>query len=277
MPLFLKDSKSLYYEDHGQGEVLVLLNGFGRSMRHWLGFDQLLAKNNRVITIDHRGVGRSSATPVSWKVTMFDYADDVAAILEHLHIKGAHIVGLSMGGMIAMAFGLRHAKLTKSLVVINSSIAGQKSLQVGIAGIKLFSTIIKNRDQFNYIVGPLLLSSQYKNPKKLFDIWHTFQSLEPFNADMAVKQFLAIKRFKAGGSLKRLEVPTLILKGSDDRLVPTTNSDILHNLIPTSQLVEIADGGHEMTVDHRMEVCEAVEVFVEDVVAAAEVKKQKVA
>lgn len=275
MPLFVRDSESLYYEDRGDGEVLVLLNGFGRSIRHWLGFDQLLAKNNRVITVDHRGVGRSADTYVRWNVTMFDYADDVAALLAHLNIQKAHIIGLSMGGMVAMAFGLRHRHLCQSLTIINSSIAGQQSLQIGAAGIKIFSNVIHNREHFNYIIGPLLISPEFKNPKKLFDIWHSYQALEPFSADMAVKQFLAIKRFKPGNALKKIEAPVLILKGMNDQLVPTMNSDILHGLMPSSRLVEIRGGGHEMTIDHRNEVCESIEVFIEGLVH--EVKQSKVA
>ena len=105
--LVLPSGHKIYYETNGQGTPLVALRGLGRSMRHWLGYEKKLAKHFQVITVDARGIGRSAQKP-GWMDTVFDLADDVAAVLDDLKITQAHILGVSLGGMVALAIGLKH-------------------------------------------------------------------------------------------------------------------------------------------------------------------------
>jgi pimeloyl-ACP methyl ester carboxylesterase len=275
LPFFVKDSDPLYYEDQGSGEPIVLINGFGRNLRHWIGFDKLLAGDCRVITIDNRGVGRSSKARIGWDLSIFDMADDVSALMEHLQLEKAHIVGLSMGGMITMAFGIKYPELAKSLTIMNSSIAGQKVLQVGSAGIWKFLEVLEDRKRFNFVIGHLLVSRTYPNLDSLKEKWQSFEELEPFSIGSAIKQFAAIKKFRVKSMLSRIDLPTMIVKGSDDQFVPNANSDLLHELIANSKLVNVPGGGHEMTIDHPKEVKQIILTFVEEV--AARERKEKAA
>src|SRR5215468_3158860 len=93
------DSIDLYYEEHGSGEPLLLIMGLAADSRAWLFQLPEFAKHYRTIVFDNRGVGRSSKP--SGPYTIHQMADDTAQLLDTVKIERTHVVGVSMGGMIA--------------------------------------------------------------------------------------------------------------------------------------------------------------------------------
>ena len=108
----------MYYENAGQGEPLLLIHGLGSSARNWEGQVRYFAKKYRVVTYDLRGHGRSSKPPGPYSMRTF--AEDTAALLAALEAAPAHVVGISMGGMIAFELAVCYPDLLKSLVIVNS-------------------------------------------------------------------------------------------------------------------------------------------------------------
>jgi 3-oxoadipate enol-lactonase len=108
----------VYYENTGQGEPLFLIHGLGSSARNWELQVDYFAEKYRVITYDLRGHGRSSKPPGPY--SMRGFAEDAAALLTRLEAAPAHVVGISMGGMIAFELAVHYPDLLKSLVIVNS-------------------------------------------------------------------------------------------------------------------------------------------------------------
>src|SRR6516165_7942327 len=109
----------MYYEVHGSGEPVVLLHGaFMTITNNWTGWIDELAKTRKVIAVEMQGHGRTADIPRD--ITYENLADDVAALLEHLKIPQADLIGYSMGGAVAMQCAIRHPDKVRKVVVISS-------------------------------------------------------------------------------------------------------------------------------------------------------------
>ncbi len=108
-----------YYEETGRGEPLVLIRGLGSDLQAWATQVPDLAKHFRVITYDNRGAGRTGAPDKPYSLS--GMADDLAALLEALKVEQAHILGYSMGGMIAQEFALKYANRVDKLILLGTS------------------------------------------------------------------------------------------------------------------------------------------------------------
>jgi 3-oxoadipate enol-lactonase len=108
----------LYYEMHGRGEPVLLIHGLGSSTRDWDPQVPQLSKQFQVITFDVRGHGRSGKPKERYSVKLF--ADDTAALIRALGVGPVHVVGISMGGMIAFQLAVDAPDLVRSLVIVNS-------------------------------------------------------------------------------------------------------------------------------------------------------------
>src|SRR4029077_10122354 len=107
------DSIELYYEEHGRGDPLLLIMGLAADSTAWIFQVPDFARRYRTITFDNRGVGRSSKPPGPY--TIHEMADDAVALLDALDVRRAHVVGVSMGGMIAQEIVLRHPSRVRGL------------------------------------------------------------------------------------------------------------------------------------------------------------------
>ena len=118
MPTIHVNGVDLYYETHGSGEPVLLIHGLGSSTQDWEPQIPDLSKQFEVITFDVRGHGRSSKPEQRYSVKLF--ADDTAALIRALGIGPTHVVGISMGGMIAFQLAVDAPELLRSLVIVNS-------------------------------------------------------------------------------------------------------------------------------------------------------------
>ena len=118
MPSIQRGDVTTYYEESGQGEPLVLICGLSADLQYWRFQVPALSKHYRVICFDNRGAGRSSAPDHAHSLP--ELVDDVVALLEHLEIDSAHVLGHSMGGQIAQLLAVSHPKRVKRLVLVGS-------------------------------------------------------------------------------------------------------------------------------------------------------------
>lgn len=109
----------MYYEIHGKGEPVVLLHGaFMTITNNWDGWIGELAKTRRVIAVEMQGHGRTA--DIARDITAENLADDVAALLDHLKIPRADLIGYSMGGGVALQCAVRHPDKVRKVVVLSS-------------------------------------------------------------------------------------------------------------------------------------------------------------
>lgn len=250
-----KSKLDIHYESKGDGPPLVMLRGLARNSKHWLGFDREVAKHFRVLTIDARGLGQ---TPLSMGAldSVYDLADDVIRVLDAENIEQAHILGVSLGGMVTMAAGLQHPGRASSLIVINSSFAGTPHRRLSREAILvLLRAVITGPAAYEELARILLgpEASATVRSRVARDWLKIDQSMRASPA-VVIKQLIAAARFRVAEDLGRISRPTLVLYGTGDQFVPCANSRTIADLIPGSQLVGIPGGGHELTLDCPAEV-----------------------
>jgi len=129
---------NIYYEIHGEGEPLLLIEGLGYSS--WMWFKQIPAfsREFKVIVFDNRGVGNTDKPDSEY--TIETMADDAAGLLKALGLDSAHVLGVSMGGFIAQELALKYPDMVRSLVLISTSFGGEGSMP---RGSNFWNTFIK--------------------------------------------------------------------------------------------------------------------------------------
>ena len=260
------------YQVTGEGKPVVMLRGLGRTVRHWLGYDRYLAKHFQVVTLDNRGLGRSKCR-VPWDVTISDMAEDVVRVLDHLEIDSAHFMGISLGGMIALALGLNHPDRCRSLTIINSSIGGELTLRLTVPALMKLARNLRDPHKINEVLADLLVSPDLpeKRRTKMMAEWVTIIEQEGMPYLTTLKQLAAAARFKVAADLRAMRVPTLVVYGTDDRFVPIVNSLMIHRSIPGAKMVKIDGGGHELMTDRPAELLLEIRKFIAEVEGASHV------
>ncbi len=248
MPIATTLHGPVHYEVLGRGKIpLVMHQGLGRSKDYWLGFEKELQKEFQVILIDTRGIGLSS-TKLPWNLTIFDYADDVIAVLDALKIEKAHVFGLSLGGMVSLALTLKYPERIYSSMVVNSSVAGHNSIRMTPKGIMMMAKTYFKGENATADWKKLLVSKDMSQDRRnqIVQIWQDIieRSGMP-NAENCAKQIMAAMKFKVSDRLSQISVPTAIVYGDHDFFVPYYNSLKLHEKIPGSSLICIPGAGHE--------------------------------
>ena len=243
-----KDGLKLRYEIRGSGDPLALIMGFSGSGRGWgETFLRGIETRFRTVVIDNRGTGESDKPDVPWTLT--DMADDVAAVLDHAKIPRAHIYGISMGGMIAQEFALNHAARVRGLVLGCTNCGMKHSVPANPDDVaKLMPQPDKPPEEAARLAFSAACGAAFLNSKYGQDV------LDQMIADMAkypitpmhtyARQFGAIQGFDSYDRLGRIEAPTMVIHGDDDRIVPHANAEILHKGIPGSELHILKGVGH---------------------------------
>lgn len=213
MPTVQANGISIYCEVSGAGEPLVLIGGLGADISLTAGLAPAFADRYQVVVFDNRGAGRSSKPDLPYTIAMM--AEDTAALLTALAIERAHLLGISMGGRIALEFALAHPDRVGKLVLVSTSAAGR---------------------------GKVTMSA----PMRLLAVAKKAGLLRPRHPQPAYaheRQRQATVSYDASGRLGQVRAPTLILHARRDRSIPLALAQRTHERIPGSRL-ETFRGGH---------------------------------
>lgn len=254
----------LYYEEHGDGEPLILIPGLAAG--RWIWFKQVLplSEQFRVITFDPRGIGQSPLN--SAPLTLPLLADDVAALLRRLGIERAHIVGASFGGFVAQEFASAHPEMTCSLVLSCTSFGGPNhvapSLEIlmALASTNGFNT--EERIRRNLLPA---FSSEFvrDHPEEIEETVKLRLSNAVVEAAYQA-QLTAAVEFNAEPKLGAIKVPTLVLSGDSDAVVPVQNSRNLASKIGGAELRIIKGGSHLFFIESPEEFNRSVIEFLKE-------------
>lgn len=263
MPKVQLGNVGLYYEEHGEGEPLVLVPGFGTGLWIWYRQIPALAERFRVIAFDPRGVARSDKPDEA--IRMRAYADDVAALLEALKVERAHILGASFGGFVAQEFALAHASRTRSLILCCTSFGGPRhrppateTLQA-IASTKGLNTGERVRENLLLAFSREFVVSQPREVERVIAL----RAENDVPEYAYLRQLQAAMAFDAEGRVSQIQAPTLILTGDADVIVPHENSANLAAKIPNASLRVIEGGSHTFFIERPREFNAAVTEFIE--------------
>ena len=248
-----KSIDGIHYKISGDGpRTVVLLRGLGRWSEHWLGVENLLAAEGlRVISIDNRGFGKSKDVLLAKDQNVDQFADDVSAVITKEAPSGAHIIGVSLGGMIAISLAALKPQLVKSLVIINSSVAGSKCSRLKPkAVLALAAVAIGSKKAYDRLAGVLLGATSSADKKtKLASSWSAIDARSKFTLGPVWSQLLAAKRFQGFSEMAAIQCPVTVIKSEGDLFIDPANSDFIHKQIKGSTLIKHPTAGHELAFD----------------------------
>lgn len=210
MPILKVNDIQMYYEIHGEGKPLFLIGGLGlselQSISGWL------AQRYQVIVFDTRGVGRTEKPDVPYSIEAM--ADDTAERMKALSIELASLLGISMGGKVALDSALRYPGRAEKLILVSTS-ARVLNTRKRLRRLRLLSLVSKLP----------MFQSKYPQPHYAF-----------------LRQLQASSSYNCIARLYELHFPTIILHGKGDRTAPYALAEEMHAGIPSSRLLPFKDG-----------------------------------
>src|SRR5438552_7735857 len=252
----------LYYEDHGSGDPVVLIHGFPLSGSSWeKQLPVLLESGHRVITYDRRGFGKSSQPTTGYNYDTF--AEDLHKLVTHLRLRNFALVGFSMGGGEVARYSRKHGSKDVSKAVFVSSVPPfllkTADNQEGVEG-RVFEGIQKAvaadryaffTDFFKSFYNSDVLSGKRISEQAVQASWNVAASASATASLACVPTWHEDFR----ENLARINVPTLVIHGDADRILPITAAGLrTAKLIKGARLLVVKDGPHCITWTHAEEV-----------------------
>ena len=244
----------LYWEEHGSGDPILMIMGLSFTLDMWFRITPALSKRYRLILFDNRGVGRSDTPSGPYSIPQM--ADDAVAVMKAAGVSSAHLMGASMGGMIAQELALRYPERVQALLLgcttggtLGSKLPRMRRFPFGIGA-------AKNFEDREWLFSPMLYSDSTPKERIAEDI--QIRLRHPQRRAGFLNQFAAILAWRCYHRLSAIQAPTLVMHGDEDRLVPMENGLRVARRIPHAQFVKVPGAGHVLSTDQPELVDDAV-------------------
>lgn len=242
----------LYYEEAGEGVPVVLIGGLTSTLEIWVQQVPALAARHRIVCPDNRGSGRTRVAHDDGVRSLERWAGDIELLVDGLGFDRVHLVGASMGGMIVQEFALTRSDRLRSLVVMCSTAGGdsgvpipEETLRVLVAGQAPGAT---EEDQRAALRAIAHASSFERCPERL-QRYSADKDAWPHSPEELAHRQQGMASWQSFDRLCDLDVPTLVMTGTADVLVPPGNSELLAERIPGAELVTFPDTGHVFMIE----------------------------
>jgi 3-oxoadipate enol-lactonase len=236
---------TLHHVRRGSGEPLLLIQGLSGNHQHWgEPFLGLLEPDFDLIAYDHRGVGWSPRVDDAF--TIAELADDAAGLLDQLGVESAHVLGISMGGMVAQELALRHPGRLRTLTLGCTYAGGLEGRLTDTSVIRPMVEAMRSGDRERAIrasweanVSPPFAAGE--------DAYATFRATaleKPTALAVIMLQMQAIAAHDTSARLAEISVSTLVIHGSEDQMLPVSNGEAIARAIPGARLERFEGVGH---------------------------------
>ncbi|MGH7891739.1 MAG: alpha/beta fold hydrolase [Thermodesulfobacteriota bacterium] len=276
----------LYYEIHGSGEPLLMIEGLGYSAWMWYKQIPVFSKRYQVILFDNRGAGNTDKPDSEYSIEIM--ADDASGLLRTLGIGPVHALGISLGGFIAQELALRHPDLVKSLSLVSTNSGpGKRAMRNsqhvnglfklwgilpgtfemgGKASVPLgFEYGITKEDRIRYGLSLAFTPEYYRQHPEEIERIVRWRLENPQPGYAWTRQLMAGMNFDSSGRAENIHAPTLVLNGTEDRIVTPESARELAGSIPDSRYIEIEGSGHLLFIERSDEFNETVMGFLDEV------------
>ena len=245
VPSLTVDGTRLHVERRGTGPPLLLVQGMGANCTHWgEPFLAALAADFELLLFDHRGIGRSA--PPAGKLSIGGLAADALGLLDALEIPAAHVLGISMGGMVAQEIALAAPQRVRTLTLGCTSCGGTQSRATPPEVVQRLTAAAVSGDRERLLRAgfELVVSRAYAADPDHYAAFAAAAGRYPATLTVLLEQKAAIERFDTYSRLRGLQMPTLVLHGTQDALVSPVNGDLVASLIPGARLEPLDGAGH---------------------------------
>jgi pimeloyl-ACP methyl ester carboxylesterase len=247
MPTTQVGSHTVYYDEYGAGQPLLLITGLGGTRLGWSKQIEPFSKKYRVVNMDNRDAGDSALGTGPY--TILDMARDAAGVIKNLNLGPTHLVSISMGGFIAQELAITYPELVKKLVLVATSAGSPTHVS---AAPEIMGLLMRNDAEdvptrvtrtFTAITGKGYMES---HPD---DLQRAIQNAlaKPMSLESYQRQLGAVMGHMGVGTASRLnqiKAPTLVIHGDYDPLVPYPNGRFLAAHIPGAKLSTYPGVGH---------------------------------
>jgi 3-oxoadipate enol-lactonase len=261
------DGVDIAYDVWGRrdGPPVLLIQGLGTDSRGWALQRMAFGRHFRCFAPDNRGVGHTGQPPRPYSLEQM--GRDALAVLDAEGVTSAHVIGASMGGVIAQIIGVMHPERTRSLVLACTSCRHhpwrRELLQEWADTVQERGAAGLGDDGLRWLVGPRL--------RRRFGMWLNILARILLNSDpdgfAAQVQAILDAPDELRFELRQLRVPVLVITGSQDALTPIGDAEELAEMIPYAQLVELRGAAHGLMVESPNAFNDAVLDFLERVSA----------
>jgi pimeloyl-ACP methyl ester carboxylesterase len=266
MPFANSELATIHYEVRGDGpETLLLIMGLGGHASEWGDpFLSPLAAKYRVVTMDNRGIGESTHESEAW--TMLDMAHDAGAVLDALGVEHAFVGGTSMGGMVAQTLAIEQPERVARLVLMSTSFGGREpappepDAAAALLPVKDVPLAELHRRALKVLTGPGFADSR----RELIDALADERQRVPTRGRVFKAQFGAIVADDRSQRVRQLQLPTLVVHGDQDPLIPVENGKLLAARIPGARFVLLEGCGHFPHFERPVETSNAILEFLSE-------------
>ena len=237
----------IYWDMEGDGAPVLLIMGLGCTSDLWFRTRPVLAKQYQTIVFDNRGVGQSDMPPGPYALETM--SSDAAAVLDAAGVQSVNVFGVSMGGMIAQEFALNYPTRVRSLILGCTTFGGSNA-------------VVAEKEARDLIMGRSNLAGEEACQASIPFIYDPDTPRARVGEDMVVRrragfaqprgymgQLQGILGWECCDRLSQIHVPTLIIHGESDRLIPPQNSELIAARIAGSKLVKIPHASHMFLTD----------------------------
>ena len=237
----------LHVEAHGDGDLLLLIEGLGQSTWAWREQVPVFAERFRTIAYDTRGTGRSPVPSEPYGIP--DLAEDAAGILDG---RAAHIVALSMGGYVALTLALARPELVRSLVLVGTGAGGRDRVPRPAHVREAFAAAQGlPLEEYGRATMPYTLARGWPeaNPQRFEEILRARLEFPTPYETLDAHMLACYRYYDDGVEVERVEAPALVIHGDEDLIVPVENGRMLAARLPDVRYVELAGRGHNIPLE----------------------------
>jgi 3-oxoadipate enol-lactonase len=255
---------NIAYELGGSGTPMVMIHGAQGDQTMFSGLAATFAPRFNVLTFDQRGSGLSDKPDMAYSVAML--ADDTAALMDYVGFSDAHIIGVSMGGMVAQEFALRHSRKVRSLVLGCTTHGGPKAIWATGLATTAYSTKEMSPEERGRALAEAAFTKGYvaKHPELIATMIEQRRQ-RPIDPVGFARRMAALQTFDTYDRLPQIKCPTLVITGKDDALIPWENSRLIASRISGAQLTILEPAGHCFWLEQPDQSRDAIRGFLETI------------
>lgn len=244
MPMMMLNGLDVFYETRGRGDPVLLVHGLGSSTEDWEPQVDALSRGFTVVAYDVRGHGRSGKPASAYSVGQF--ASDAAALIAALDLAPVHVIGLSMGGMIAFQLAADHPALVRSLVIVNSGpemVPRTFRERLGIVQRRLIVRLMGMRKMGEVLAERLLPGAEHAARRVIFaDRWARNDK------GAYLRALSALVGWTVTAKLPGIRQPVLVVTADQD-YTPVAWKQWYTSLMPNATLAVIPESRHMMPIE----------------------------
>ncbi|SDJ10214.1 alpha/beta fold hydrolase [Alteribacillus bidgolensis] len=261
MPVPTLNNGKTHWKEIGKGDPVIFIHGVGMDHTMWEEQSDYMSSYYRVIVYDMIGHGLSEKPDKEYE--LIDFVNQLRDLMEHLSIEKAHIIGFSMGGLVAQLFGIQYPNKAKTLTFMNT-VANRTEKQQKAVWSRVKQVEQEGHQATIYVAITRWFNESYrqKHPHMIEKVRKRLENNDPISYLRAYKVFATADQ-EVWPQLSKITIPTLIMTGEEDVGSTQQMAEEMHEKCAQSELIVVPEYKHMLPIEGRKSVNKALHTFIE--------------